>query len=239
MKILVLPDSQVRPGVPLSHFKALSNYIAEKQPGAIVNLGDHFDMPSLSSYSLAGEREGQRYTEDIQAGKHAMDLLFAYEKVNKKYRPQKHFLLGNHEDRIRRTINDSPRLQGVISNQDLALERHWRVHTFLSVLRVAGVQFSHYFTSGVMGRPCGSAQVMLKERQGSCVQGHVQKIDIAIHPRTQQTALMAGVFYQHDESYLGPQGNDCKRGIWMLHEVHDGKFDLMYVSIGYLLRRYL
>ena len=68
-KYLVIPDTQVKPGVPTSHFTALSNYIAEKRPDVIVHLGDHYDMPSLSSHSLAMEKEGQRYAKDIKAGK--------------------------------------------------------------------------------------------------------------------------------------------------------------------------
>ena len=45
-------------------------------------------------------------------------------------------------------------------------------------------------------------------------------------------------FYQHDESYLTPMANKCWRGILMLHEVQDGQFDEMMVSIDFLRKRY-
>jgi hypothetical protein len=48
---------------------------------------------------------------------------------------------------------------------------------------------------------------------------------------------VAGSAYQHDEKYLGPQG-DHWRGILVLNEVHEGNFDLMEVSLPYLSRRY-
>jgi hypothetical protein len=52
------------------------------------------------------------------------------------------------------------------------------------------------------------------------------------------SALFSGICYLHDEEYLGPQGNNDKRQIWMCHEVEDGDYDLMQVSLKYLERRY-
>ena len=52
------------------------------------------------------------------------------------------------------------------------------------------------------------------------------------------TAIIAGSFYQHDESYLNPITNSVWRGIYVLNEVKDGSFDEMAVSIGYLRRKY-
>jgi hypothetical protein len=67
---------------------------------------------------------------------------------------------------------------------------------------------------------------------------YVQTYDMAIHKKTQQRAVMAATFYQHDEDYLGPQGNDCRRHILFKHEVNAGRYDLMEVSLEYLRRRY-
>ena len=41
MKIAVIPDTQVRPGVDLSYLSHIGEYIAEKEPDAVVHLGDH------------------------------------------------------------------------------------------------------------------------------------------------------------------------------------------------------
>ena len=47
MNILLIPDTQVKPGVPLDHLHALSRFIVHRRPDAIVHIGDHWDMPSL------------------------------------------------------------------------------------------------------------------------------------------------------------------------------------------------
>lgn len=240
VKLLVIPDTQVRPGVNTDHLAALGNYIAEKRPDHIVHLGDHFDLPSLSTYNLEGQREGQRYAEDVQAGKDAMFRLTAPFLAVRNYRPKMHFLMGNHEDRIRRTAETNPTLKGFMSNDDLNIAAYgWKVHDFNQVIKIGGIEFSHYFISGVMGRPVSSAAALLRERQGSAVMGHVQQFQFAVHPRTQRFAMFAGVFYTHQENYLGPQGNTCRPMVHMLHEVRDGIADPMAVSADYLLRQYL
>lgn len=71
--------------------------------------------------------------------------------------------------------------------------------------------------------------------------GHVQDREISFAKRadgTRVTGLFAGIFYQHEEGYLNAQTNLSWRGIWMLHEVDDGAFDEMPVSLNYLRKRY-
>jgi len=74
----------------------------------------------------------------------------------------------------------------------------------------------------------------------SCVAGHRQGLDLAVHTNGKRTlrSIIAGSFYQHSEGYLSPQGNHHWRGMLMLHEVKNGEFSLMEVSLGYLKRRY-
>ena len=60
-KHLVIPDTQVKPDVPLDHIIALSHYIVAKKPDVIVMIGDWFDLPSLSSYDRGTKKgEGRR-----------------------------------------------------------------------------------------------------------------------------------------------------------------------------------
>jgi hypothetical protein len=92
-----------------------------------------------------------------------------------------------------------------------------------------------------MGRPCTSARAILSKYHQSCVAGHQQGRDIAYGKRADGkpiTAIIAGSFYLHDEPYLNPITNSVWRGIYMLHEVNQGSFDEMAVSIGYLERKY-
>lgn len=237
-RILVIPDTQVRPGVPLEHLTWAGRYIAEKQPNYVVHLGDHWDMPSLSSYDR-GKRcfEGRRYRDDVEVGNRAMKMLTDQYRGIRGYRPQEHFLEGNHEDRIERATQLQPELHGTIGLHDLNLAG-WNVRRFLEVLTLEGIKFSHYFTSGLYGRPVASAAVLLRVAAGSAVMGHSQRVDLAVHEKTGAIALMAGLYYQHDEDYLGPQGNHCRRQLVMLNECRNGIFDPMFVSLDYLKSRF-
>ncbi len=130
-------------------------------------------------------------------------------------------------------------LHGKLTLEDLDFERRgWETHPFLDVVTIDQIQYSHFFISGAMGRPVSSAAALLKARGGSATMGHVQRLDIAVHPQTQRIGMFCGTCYQHDETYLGPQGNAAPRGIVMKHEVEDGRYDLMCVSLNFLRKRY-
>ena len=236
----VIPDVQAKPGVSLDHLKHAGQYIAEKRPDVIVCIGDFADMPSLSSYDK-GKRaaENRRYKFDLEAAHKAMELLMTPIVNAPDYKPRLIMTLGNHEHRIIRYGDNAPEMHESVSVRDLGYEAWgWEVYPFLEVVKVDGIEYSHYFTTGVMGRAANSAAVMLRERQCSCTMGHSQYYDMAIHKKTQQRAVMAGTFYQHDEDYLGPQGNDYRRHLLFKHEVRDGRYDLLEVSLDYLKGRY-
>jgi hypothetical protein len=237
---LIIPDCQVHEGVPTDHLDWVGRYVAAKRPDVIVCIGDFADMPSLCSYDKGKKQfEGRRYTNDIEAARAAMDRLTAHWRDLPDYKPRMVLTLGNHEDRITRAVEDAAILEGTIGLHDLAYESfRWEVHPFLEVVKIDGIEYSHFFTSGVMGRPVTSAAALLRERAGSAVMGHVQHTDVAFHKKTQRIAIFAGTCYLHDEPYLTLQGNVQRRQIVMLHEVNAGRFDPMFVSLDYLKRRY-
>lgn len=252
MRIMVIPDTQCKPEEPLEHLLWAGRYAVEKRPDCIVFLGDHWDMPSLSSYDKGKKSfEGRRYTKDIEAGQYGMawfmaPLLQEQDRLRrnkeKLWKPRLVFCLGNHEERILRAVETDAVLEGLISYDDFELERYgFEVYDYLETVIIEGVAFSHFFTSGVMGRPVSSARALLTRKHMSCIMGHVQDRDIAFAKRADgkaMTAIFAGIFYQHDENYLGPQGNNSWRGIWMLNDVKDGSFDEMPVSLEYLRGKY-
>jgi len=252
MKHMVIPDTQVKPGCPIEHLQWAGQYAVDKKPDVIVHIGDHWDMPSLSHYDKGTKSfEGRRYTQDIAAGIAGMEEFLApiraeqrRLRVNKQkqWNPRLVFTLGNHENRITRAIESDPKLDGLISFDDLCLEgMGWEVVPFLAPIKIDGVVYAHYFTSGIMGRPVSSSRALLTKQFQSCVMGHVQDREISFAKRadgTRVTGLFSGIFYQHEEGYLNAQTNLSWRGIWMLHEVEDGAFDEMPVSLNYLRKRY-
>ena len=243
LKIGYLPDVQAKDDVPLDHLSWAGEYFAEKRPDVIICGGDFADMPSLSEYDRGKvSYEGRRYVKDVEAAKRGMDRFITPIRKTKGYRPRLVLTLGNHEQRIDRAQDSDARLKGTIGVEDLCYKDYgWQVHPFLEVIQIGGVHFAHFFPSGIMGRPCNSARKIISTYHVSAVCGHQQGRDVAYAKRGDGraiTAIIAGSFYQHDESYLTPMANLCWRGIVMLHEVKDGQFDEMFVSMNFLRKRY-
>lgn len=253
IKILVIPDMQVKPDIDLRFAYAIGGYIAAKQPDVVVNLGDMADMASLSSYDK-GKRsaEGKRYKADIGSVTLAQELLWrSTHELNKTfvkqkkplYDPLRIFLMGNHEDRINRATETDPSLYGTLdATRDLHLKQHWdEVHEFMEVMELHGICFSHYFGSGVMNKACSTAKRQLSVTHASSIAGHQpgrQSVSEKKGNGRLLTAIIAGSAYDYDLDYMGPQGNKHWRGIIMLHNAWDSQFDELYVPIDYLKSKY-
>jgi hypothetical protein len=252
MRILVIPDAQVKEGVPLDHLTWAGKAIVEYRPDVVVNIGDFADMPSLSTHDVKGSKyfEGLRYKKDIEVTKEAMKMLLAplkdlqgKQKKNKEkvYKPRMVLTLGNHENRIDRAVNNNPTLEGLISTKDLGYDSDWEVHSFLQPVFINGVGFNHYWPVGAMGRPAGTASAIINKLHMSCVAGHQQGKQIAYGKRADGKpicAIIAGSYYLHDEDYMDKLSNRHWRGLLVMNEVQDGHFDEMFLSIEYLERKY-
>jgi hypothetical protein len=252
VKILVLPDVQAKPGLDFSYLMRYGQYMLDKRPDVVVCIGDFADMESLSSYDKGKKSfEGRRYKRDIAAALEAMAAFLnplqefnerAKRNKEKQYHPRMVLTLGNHEARIDRATEMEPMLDGVLSIDDLKYKEFgWEVYPFLEVVKIGGVLFSHYFISGVKGLPVSSARALLTKKHISCVAGHKQGYEASTDFRGDGvpiTAIIAGSAYEHDERYMGPQGNKHWRGCLVLHEVNDGAFDLMQVSLKYVNDKY-
>lgn len=251
-KIFVIPDTQVHPGSDITHLIAAGKYAVQKKPDTIVCLGDWADMSSLSSYDVGKKSfEGRRYMDDIQAAKDAMVAFLApiraeqqrlIRNKEKQWNPRLVMTLGNHEARIDRAVNEDRKLEGLVKIDDLKyVESGWEVYPFLEPVCIDGVVFCHYFTSGVLGRPVCSASALVSKKHQSCIAGHQQGRQVAYGSKADGstiTSMILGSFYSHDEDYLGHQGNKHYRGCVMLHEVKDGSFDEMFLSLEYLVNKY-
>lgn len=240
---LVIPDTQCKPGANLEFLLWIGRYIADRKPDVVVHLGDHWDMPSLSGYEKAGSKwfEGKRVKEDIDAGNEGMRLLM---KGMGNYRPKRMVLLrGNHEDRITRACNDDPRLIGLLGEHQLLDKKlGWEVIPYLKPIEIDGVTYCHYFYNPSNGKPySGNVETMLRNIGFSFTQGHQQGLRWGRRELPNgrvQLGLVAGSCYLHNEHYRGPQASAEWRGVVVKHEVHNGNYDPMFVSLDYLRRKY-
>jgi hypothetical protein len=253
MRIVVLPDMQIKPGADLSHIDHIAQYIVDKKPDFLVDLGDWADMQSLSSYDVGKKSfEGRRYKDDIDAGNEGLERLNGPIKKEqerlirqrqKAWKLAKKVTGGNHDyDRIERAIENDRKLEGLISTSDLHYAKYgYEVYKFLEVAVVEGIAFSHYFCSGIMGRPITTARALLTKKHMSCIAGHQPGYDVATDHKADGrriTAIIAGSGYPEDMPYLNDQTNKHWRGILMLNEVEDGSYDEMKVSLKFLRERY-
>lgn len=236
-----IPDTQVRPGVLTNHIDWIGQYFKDEYADhntTVIQIGDHWDMESLSSYDRGKRQmEGRRYVRDIDAGNGAFQRLDGY--LNGA--AEKHFFFGNHEERIVRAADCDPQMDGLLTLDSLNT-CDWERHPFLEPVDLDGIVYAHYFYAPMTGRAYGgqNLETRLKTIGHSFSMGHQQglkwgRVDTIAGPHI---GLVAGSCYLHDEEYKGPQANDHWRGIVVCHQVENGGYDPMFVSLDYLCRRY-
>jgi hypothetical protein len=249
-KHLVIPDTQCRPGVPVDHFSWIGAYAADKRPDVIVHLGDWYDMNSLCSYdkeSNPKDFHARSYEDDLAAGDLGVTLFELALAKAKGYRPRKVYLRGNHEERYERLIRAEPNLaRSLVAPWTYAEDCGWDVRPFLEPIDIDGILYCHYFCRGPSGMVTNSrngnpsAKLQVTREMQSCTAGHKQGLDVHVQPtaRGMVRGVIAGSCYQHDDEYLSPQGTRYWRGILMKHEVRQGDYNLLEVSLSYLKRKY-
>lgn len=252
---VMIADTQCKDGISFAYLHNVGMYLADKKPEVIVHIGDHADLPSLSSYDKGKKSaEGKRLNRDINAAIEGMNILLRpiqelQEKEFKeygevRYKPKMVITLGNHEQRLERHLDANPELHGLLSYADLRYEdMGWEVYDYLEPAVINGVAYCHFFANPMTGKPYGGTALNILKQVGvSFCMGHKQVLDVATRflPTTgkQQWAIIAGACYDHEEAYKGVQGNHHWRGIVVKHNVTEGSFNPMFINLAYLEDRY-
>ena len=132
---------------------------------------------------------------------------------------------GNHQVRIVRVNNSSPEPDGAIRIKELKYkENGLKVTPFKKSLKIKNIMFSHYFSSGIMGRPISSVHIghaLVTKLHCSAVQGHTH-----LYNHSEQTrpdgqkifGLSAGCFShpEYTESWCADTEYQWWRGVIML-----------------------
>lgn len=254
IKHYIIPDCQIRPGDVTDHLDWIAKDIIRRKPDVVINLGDWFDFPSMSAHSEPGslEKENARFLADLKAGKDAMERLMrpihnevARIRANKKrqWNPRFIFTFGNHENRADRFASLDARLEGVIGSHLCDVESWgYEAYKFEEPVQIDGVWYSHYWKSAHSPRPLGGTiESRLNKLGFSFVQGHEQgkRYSDRMLPNGKTIhGLVLGSCYLGTESYRGPQGRTEWRGTAVLHDVRDGDYEPMFLSLRYLCREY-
>lgn len=251
---LVIPDIQAKPRHTLKHLDWIGQYINDMQPDKIIQLGDLWDFPSLSSYDEGKYcMADRRVTADFDAGCEAAAILQAHivPSTSQQYKPKWYFIEGNHEERIRRHLAQNPKLEGLLPDPVGYLnDLGWKTSTYLEPTTIDGITYCHFFPLTASGATsafsqrngCSSAATQLKALGSSSIAGHRQGLDQAmkIDPMTGRRirAIIAGSCYLHNEGYIPSNFQKYWRGVLMLHNVNNGDFDLEEVSLKRLEQWY-
>lgn len=217
-KHFVIPDTQVKPGVPLYHLDWIGQYIVDQKPDVVIHLGDHYDLPSLSSWDKGKAAfEGRRFKRDVEAGHDALERLEApldaYNATRRRYKekqwfPERHVTWGNHEDRADRAWQLSPELEGFVGTflfDDFWQGRGWQTHPYKAVIDIDGIWYSHLMVHEFTGNAMGAqASTLLKQVGHTFTMGHRQTYDLSTRyvGDKMHRALIAGACLTPDHKVL-------------------------------------
>jgi len=243
-------------GDPHAHFQHnneraiwLGRLIADVRPEVVVNIGDTWDMPSLSGYDKGKSTVGRTYRADINAGIDFNDRLWSTVKKTKRKLPTRVFLEGNHEERIARALNAQPVLEGTVSYNDLQLDRYYdKIIPYIggtpSSTTINGVTYAHYLVGGISGRPVSGEHIghsLIGKRLSSCVVGHNHLIDWCVRTENDGSKVMGlsvGCFFDYDSDWAGEMNRLYWRGVCLLNNVEDGGYNLQTIDIKALKKEY-
>ena len=223
---LIIPDAHAHYKFDNNRFDWLSRFILDRKDEItnIVCLGDFADLPSLSSHESGSNLsfEGRRLTRDLDVTHDALKRLFgpinkANRKTKKKFRPKKTMVMGNHEHRITRAVENASQLLGWLDMDILHYHDYFDdVHDFRVPVTIDGITYAHWFASGVAGRlRIGTAVAVWMS--GGCF----------VHPDYVEDWCVATVKFWW-------------RGITILHDLDgEGYYDrIEHVTLRWLERNY-
>lgn len=243
---LVIPDSHSHPDHHNKRYEWLAHLINDIKPDTVIDIGDAFDMESLCSYDKGTKGfEGRRYKRDIEAGLDAREKMYTINRKSKRKLPRFVYTLGNHENRISKAVDRDPILEGTIGLQDLQSKEYgWEEHPFLEAVNIDGISYSHFFTSGIMGRPISGerhAQTLILKQLSSCTQGHSHLFDYCVRTDVNGRKIhgcVVGVYQDYHADFAGPANAMWAPGVVVKRGVENGSYDIEHISLARIKEAY-
>lgn len=251
---IVYTCAHAKPEVNNDRAVWLGKLIYDVRPDYVVDLGDKWEMNSLSSYDTRYPQKMvlKSYEKDIDSGNDFNEKVkWQFVKNNRK-QPTWYGFMGNHEERLLRALALDPQLEGDrhgISLKHFELSRWYNEYYPYeyggpALREIDKVTYGHYLSSGAYGRAMGGdhhAFNMLKKRASSISVGHSHKLDYKIkldaypHPIA---ALVAGCFKGEKESWAGQANDEWWSGVVIKRNIDNGSYDPQFVSLKALEKTY-
>jgi len=235
---LVFGDSHVIPGKSNRRALFLGQLISDLKPDVVVDLGDTADLASLCSHDK-GRRvaAGRQYAADVAAHNEFQDMLWWKLRKNKRKMPRRIRLIGNHEQRIDRALDQNKELVGTISYSDLDMERYYDEVVYYDgetpgTITVDGVTYSHFFSSGAMGRSISGqhqAYSMVQKLLISATMGHSHALDFSLRQGRDGRVLMglvAPCFIDYKVDWVGQGRKSWTSGVVLKRDVEQGSYGM-------------
>lgn len=247
---IVIGDPHAQPKFDNTRATYIGKAIADLKPDEVICIGDLADMISLCSYDKNSRRAfGRSYSEDIASAVEFNDMMWYEVKKNKKRMPKRVILEGNHEERIERSLNQHPELDGTISFNDLQYDKYYdEVIRYdggtPGIYNSKGITYAHYLSSGPMGRPIGGEHVgysLLTKKFVSCTVGHDHKLDYCVRTRGDGARIMGlgvGGAMDFPSDWAGQSAKSWWNGIIVKDNIENGTYDLRCISMDQLKKEY-
>ncbi len=248
---LVIPDCHAHFQHHNRRAEWLGKLILDVKPDVVINIGDTWDMPSLSGYDR-GKRsfQGRTYRADIDSGLDFNDRLWGTVRKAKTKLPKRYFFVGNHEQRIAKAIDLQPELDGAIGFNDLCLSDHYDEvigyeGSAPGTLEIDGITYGHYFISGIMGRSISGehhATALLNRHYQSLTCGHSHLADLCFRTTASGRkiiGLVAGVYQDYISDWCGREVQKLWwAGCVIKRNVEDGVYSPQFVSLSDIKKEY-
>jgi hypothetical protein len=155
------------------------------QPKHLIVIGDFADFYAVSSHDKDPQRATRLEEElaDVDQGLDDLDSLGASNKL---------FIEGNHEDRLRRLLMQTPSLAGLVSTEKLLKlrERGWHFTPYKRHTALGALHYTH--DVGASGR--NAAFRVLDTYQHSAVSGHAHRMQYIVEGNAVGDVKLSAMF---------------------------------------------
>lgn len=247
---LIISDPHAHPDYSNERADWVGRLILDRKPDVVVNIGDMWDFPSLSSYEK-GKKSfwGRAYKSDLEAGLDFDERLWAPIRQAKRKHPFKVFIEGNHENRLKRLLQVQPELEGTVSFSDLNLKANYDQIVEYSgqstpgTIEIDGILYSHFVITGVSGKAISSLHLaynLLQKKHQSVTVGHNHTFSFDVQNTGKRViqGLCVGTLQNYVPDWAGEIAHLWRHGVVMCHNVQDGEYDLEWISLARLEQEY-
>jgi hypothetical protein len=249
--IVVWSCGHADPDASNERFTWLGKFLFDIKPDLAIDLGDGADMRSLNSYDTRYPQKvvNQSYEEDIESYIDSQERLRQPFKASKKKKPFWVGFEGNHENRIKKALAEDPRLEGKkygisfghLQTREFFTEYHQYRNSAPGIADYLGIDFAHYFASG--NSPAATsglnhAHSLINNRHKSSICGHSHKRNLYFKDGPGSIGLVVGCYKGQEESWAGQSNQEWWKGVVVLRDVSNGRFEPQFVSMSMLEKEY-